>query len=252
MTFSFSDIQLFVTNNFSWHSALVTFSFSDIQLFVTNNFSWHSAFVTLSFCDIQLFVTNNFSWHSAFVTFSLNMKLDVCMSIAWISQDTYLLYHTIFWAPFHLFDLTKWGELWMQRNSFCKLRWQLRNYQPLKANTWKNTQLTTCNAHIYILLAPPQCQHIEQCTCRDNTIKGGIKKEALFRSLWLRGGWGVGQNVKRLRSYLLNHVLVGVFQYVPGPPKHVLHLVWSDNVISTAVRTASKVAWRAKIPGKTR
>ena len=168
------------------------------------------------------------------------------------TQDTYLLYHTIFWAPFHLFILTKWGELWMQRNSFCKLRWKLRNYQPLKANTWKNTQLTACNAHIYILLAPPQCQHIEQCTCRDNTIKGGIKKEALFRSLWLRGGWGVGQNVKRLRSYLLNHVLVGVFQYVPGPPKHVLHLVWSDNVISTAVRTASKVAWRAKIPGKTR
>ena len=56
------------------------------------------------------------------------------------------------------------------------------------------------------------------------------------------GGGGVSRKVKRLWSYFLHHVFVGVFQCVPGPPKHVLHLVWSAYVISTAVRTASKVA----------
>ena len=67
-----------------------------------------------------------------------------------------------------------------------------------------------------------------------------------------KGGGGVGGNVKRLQSFFINHVFVGVFQYVPWPPKHVLHLVWSAYVISTALRTASKVAWRAQILGKTR
>ena len=53
---------------------------------------------------------------------------------------------------------------------------------------------------------------------------------------------GVGRKVKRLWSFFLHHVFVGVFQYVPGPPKHVLHLVWSVYVISTAIGTALKVA----------
>ena len=74
-------------------------------------------------------------------------------------------------------------------------------------------------------------------------IREGFKKKGPFCSLLLRkGGGGVGGNVKRLQSFFINHVFVGVFQYVPGPPKHVLHLVWSAYVISTAVRTASKVA----------
>ena len=68
------------------------------------------------------------------------------------------------------------------------------------------------------------------------------KKKGPFCSLLLRMGGGVGGNVKRLQSFFINHVFVGVFQYVSGPPKHVLHLVWSAYVISTAVRTASKVA----------
>ena len=35
---------------------------------------------------------------------------------------------------------------------------------------------------------------------------------------------------------------VGVFQNDFGPPKHVLHLVWSVLGISTAIKTALKVA----------
>ena len=36
------------------------------------------------------------------------------------------------------------------------------------------------------------------------------------------------------------------------PPKHVLHLVWSPYVIYTAIRTALKVACKARILGKRR
>ena len=73
-------------------------------------------------------------------------------------------------------------------------------------------------------------------------VREVFKKRRPFFVVFDYEGGGIGRNVKRLRSYFLNHVFVGVFQYVPGPPKHVLHLVWSAYVISTAVRTASKVA----------
>ena len=50
-------------------------------------------------------------------------------------------------------------------------------------------------------------------------------------------------------SYLGGYAKKKVFQYVPGPPKHVLHLVWSAYFISTAVRTALKVARTPQILG---
>ena len=53
------------------------------------------------------------------------------------------------------------------------------------------------------------------------------KKRPVFIVFYYEEGGGVGRKVKRLWSYFLHHVFVGVFQYVPGPPKHVLHLVWS-------------------------
>ena len=66
-----------------------------------------------------------------------------------------------------------------------------------------------------------------------------MQKKALFHSLF-------GRKVKRLWSYFLHHVFVGVFQYVPGPQKHVLHLVWSDSDISRDINIAFKLA-RLKI-----
>ena len=48
--------------------------------------------------------------------------------------------------------------------------------------------------------------------------------------------------MKELLGFFTNHVFVGVFQYDFGPPKHVLHLVWSVLGIYTAIKTASKVA----------
>ena len=87
------------------------------------------------------------------------------------------------------------------------------------------------------------CQLIDMIISVVKTLlrEGINKKKALFVVFYYKGG-GVGGNVKRLQNFFINHVFFGVFQYVPGPPKHVLHLVWSAYVISTAVRTASKVA----------
>ena len=51
-------------------------------------------------------------------------------------------------------------------------------------------------------------------------IREGVKKGP-FNSLLLIG------NLKELLGFFKNHVFVGVFQYDFGPPKHVLHLVWS-------------------------
>ena len=48
--------------------------------------------------------------------------------------------------------------------------------------------------------------------------------------------------MKELLGFFINHVFVGVFQYDFGPPKHVLHLVWSVLSIYTAIKTALKVA----------
>ena len=48
--------------------------------------------------------------------------------------------------------------------------------------------------------------------------------------------------MKELLGFFINQVFVGVFQYDFGPPKHVLHLVWSVLGIYTAIKTALKVA----------
>ena len=49
-------------------------------------------------------------------------------------------------------------------------------------------------------------------------------------------------NFAKLLSFFMNYVFVWVFQYDFRPPKHVLHLVWSVLGISTAIKTALKVA----------
>ena len=42
------------------------------------------------------------------------------------------------------------------------------------------------------------------------------------------------------------------FRIILGPPNRVLHLIWSVCVIYTAIRTALKEAWKARILGKER
>ena len=53
----------------------------------------------------------------------------------------------------------------------------------------------------------------------------GQKNKSFFSSLLLlRGEGGVGGDVKELLGFFINQVLVGVFQYDSGTPKHALEL----------------------------
>ena len=70
--------------------------------------------------------------------------------------------------------------------------------------------------------------------------KGRGKKMTFLVVFCYKGG--VGRNMKELLGFFINKVFVGVFQYDFRPPKHVLHLVWSVLGISTAIKTALKVA----------
>ena len=62
-------------------------------------------------------------------------------------------------------------------------------------------------------------------------------------SLLLQTSYESGKVPKKNRIFLWSFAK-------PVPPKHVLHLVWSPYVIYTAIRTALKVACKARILGK--
>ena len=55
-----------------------------------------------------------------------------------------------------------------------------------------------------------------------------------------RGGGQSGE--KRTRRFLKKVFFQKPYRIILGPPKHVLHLVWSVLGISTAIKTALKVA----------
>ena len=59
-----------------------------------------------------------------------------------------------------------------------------------------------------------------------NNLREGVKKINYFFSslLLLRGEGGVGGNARELLGFFINQVLVGVFQYDSGTPKHALEL----------------------------
>ena len=58
--------------------------------------------------------------------------------------------------------------------------------------------------------------------------------------------------VKKPNCFFDKSIFQRVFRIILGPPKHVLHLVWSAYFISTAVRTALKVARTPQILGERR
>ena len=57
---------------------------------------------------------------------------------------------------------------------------------------------------------------------------------------------------KKPNLYFVKVFFQRACRIILGPPKHVLHLVWSPFVIYTAIRTALKEAWEARILGKRR
>ena len=66
-----------------------------------------------------------------------------------------------------------------------------------------------------------------------------------------RGGVSGGSE-KTILLFLKKSIFQRVSRIILGPPKHVLHLVWSAYFISTAVRTALKVARTPQILGERR
>ena len=72
-----------------------------------------------------------------------------------------------------------------------------------------------------------------------------------------QGGVGVSEGSKKTKVFQKqNSILENNFQWacriILGPPKHVVHLVWSAYIISTAIRAALKIAQRSRILGKRR
>ena len=63
------------------------------------------------------------------------------------------------------------------------------------------------------------------------------------------GGGGVSEGGKKPNCFYEQSIFQRVSRIILGPPKHVLHLVWSVYFISTAVRTAFKVARTPQILG---
>ena len=81
----------------------------------------------------------------------------------------------------------------------------------------------------------------------------GPKKNTYF--LWSfakPGGGGSARGVKKPYCFFEKQFFQRACRIILGPPKHVLHLVWSPFVIYTAIRTALKEAWEARILGKRR
>ena len=63
---------------------------------------------------------------------------------------------------------------------------------------------------------------------------------------------GVSEGGEKPNCFFDKSIFQGVSGIILGPPKHVLHLVWSAYFISTAVRTALKVAQTPQILGERR
>ena len=67
-----------------------------------------------------------------------------------------------------------------------------------------------------------------------------------------RGGGGVSEGDEKPNCFFEKSIFQRVSRIILGPSKHVLHLVWSAYFISTAVRTALKVARTPQILGERR
>ena len=85
-------------------------------------------------------------------------------------------------------------------------------------------------------------------------VQGRVpKKKSVFLMVFCQtGGWGSARVVKKPYCFFEKVFFQRACRIILGPPKHVLHLVWSAFVIYTAIRTALKVASKARILRKRR
>ena len=84
-----------------------------------------------------------------------------------------------------------------------------------------------------------------------NVCNGECVKHVLGVLEWfymLKNTTGLSYPPAFLKKYFFQRAC----RIILGPPKHVLHLVWSPFVIYTAIKTALKEAWEARFLGKRR
>ena len=81
------------------------------------------------------------------------------------------------------------------------------------------------------------------------SIREGFKKNVKKYGLLPNQGGGSARVVKNQTAFLKKSFFQRVSRIILGPPKHVLHLVWSAYFIYIAVRTAFKVARTPQILG---
>ena len=80
--------------------------------------------------------------------------------------------------------------------------------------------------------------------------KGRVQKKMWKSMVFCQtGGGGVSEGGKKPNCFFEQSIFQRLSRIILGPPKHVLHLVWSAYFISTAVRTALKVARTPQILG---
>ena len=103
---------------------------------------------------------------------------------------------------------------------------------------------------------PPfwQCQDFQGSYYRTPSLREGFKKKIgkKYGLLPNRGGGGVSEGDEKPNCFFEKSIFQRVSRIILGPSKHVLHLVWSAYFISTAVRTALKVARTPQILGERR
>ena len=82
--------------------------------------------------------------------------------------------------------------------------------------------------------------------------KGSKKKSREKYGLLPNPGGGSPRVMKKPNCFFGKVFFQWACRIILGPPKHVLHLVWSAYIISTAIRAALKIARRSQILGKRR
>ena len=87
----------------------------------------------------------------------------------------------------------------------------------------------------------------------DIMYKGRVQKKKCSKSMvFYQTRGGVSEGNKKPNPFFGKVFFQWACRIILGPPKHVLHLVCSAYVLSTAIRTALKVARGTRILGKIR
>ncbi len=89
-------------------------------------------------------------------------------------------------------------------------------------------------------------------TWKTYTKGRGQKKKCSKSMVFYQTRGGVSEGNKKPNPFFGKVFFQWACRIILGPPKHVLQLVWSAYVLSTAIRTALKVAWGTRILGKRR